>query len=109
MAYFVTDLGCSLFSVQQHAHYQGCQFHAENNSCSLAFPTFILTPKMDPEIMVLIETPTQSTNLDFNETTAPLATDQPTGKGLVARLSYIHPNFSPKDETKLAKEVIFQL
>ena len=109
MAYFVPDLGCSLFSVWQHACYQGCHFHAKNNLCSLAFPTFILTPKMDPEIMVVIETLTQSTNLHFDETTAPLATDQPTAKGLVAKLSYIQPTFSTEHKTKLAEEVIFQL
>ena len=109
MAYFVPDLGCSLFSVRQHARYQGCHFHAENNSCTLTFPTFILHPKMDPEIMVLAETPTQSTTLDFDETTVSLATDQPMAKGLVARPSYIQHNFSHKSKTKLTNKVIFQL
>ena len=34
MAYYVPDLGCSLFSVRQHVRYQGCHFHAENNTCT---------------------------------------------------------------------------
>ena len=42
MAYFVPDLGCSLFSIRQHAQYQGCYFHAKNNKCTLAFPTFMI-------------------------------------------------------------------
>ena len=109
MAYFVPDLGCSLFSGRQHVKYQGYHFHAENNTCTLAFPNFIIEPKMDPEIMVLIKKATQSTNLAFDETVVELAKEAPTATSLVAKQTYMQPEFTTDQKAKFAKEVTFQL
>ena len=109
MAYYVPDLGCSLFSVRQHAHYQGCYFHAENNTCILAFPDFMINPTMDPEIMVYIKKPSQPIKMDFNETIADLAETPPLAKGLVAKQTYLHDHFTLNQKTKFAKEVAFHL
>ena len=110
MAYFVPDLGCSLFSVCQHARYQGCYFHAENNTCTLAFPNFILQPQMDPEIMVKITKCSSTDTLHFDEGSAPLSPDESiTSTAKVANKRYLLDEFTPQQKEPFIKTVKFQL
>ena len=37
---YVPDLEVSLFSVKTHMRHQGCYEHSQNNTCTLAFPSF---------------------------------------------------------------------
>ena len=67
-ALLVPDLGTTaLISVVQHMSNQGCYFHAEAKNTVLAFPTFIVYPKVDHEIDVQLTT-TLSTQYDFDDT-----------------------------------------
>jgi hypothetical protein len=45
-AYYVPLLGTTLISIKQHMSYQGCYFHAEAQSTVLAFPNFLLYPRV---------------------------------------------------------------
>jgi deoxyuridine 5'-triphosphate nucleotidohydrolase len=68
-ALYVPHMGnTALFSVKQHMKNQGCYFHAESQKCQLAFPSFIVSPRVDDEIEVIIKPTTISTvKYDFNE------------------------------------------
>ena len=68
--YYVPKLGTTLLSVKQHMKTKGCYFHAEASHSQLAFPSFILYPRVNNEID-MIATPTASLPsthpIDFNE------------------------------------------
>lgn len=73
MALYVPDLGeTTLFSVRQHIESKGCWFHASAGGTDFVFPNFIINPRTDHEIEVLIR-PIQireDQELDFDELTA---------------------------------------
>ena len=72
MGYYVSNLGTTLISIKQQITYKGCYFHAEENSCILAFPGCIIQENIDNEITLLI---TPATNLSQS-----YAFDQDTSK-----------------------------
>ena len=73
MGYYVPNLGTTLISVRQHIQYKGCYFHAENNECVLAFPSFISTTVIGDEITLPISPSKNSPDpIDFDEQTAEL-------------------------------------
>ena len=49
IGYYVPGLGTTLISIKQHIKYQGCYFHAENNTVLLAYPKAVLYATTDPE------------------------------------------------------------
>jgi deoxyuridine 5'-triphosphate nucleotidohydrolase len=70
-AYYVPKLGTTLLSIKQHVKSQGCYFHVEAKSSVLAFPTFILSPRIHDEIDLMITPATKSTiPISFNEATS---------------------------------------
>jgi hypothetical protein len=70
-ALYVPDLGnTALISVHQHMQNKGCYFHAQAQQTTLAFPTFIITPRVAKEIDITL-TPSTSTVLDFDELDTP--------------------------------------
>ena len=67
-ALYVPALGATaLLSVKQHMENKGCYFHAESQKTTLAFPTFLIIPRVDKEIDVYLQP--SSAPLDFDELT----------------------------------------
>jgi deoxyuridine 5'-triphosphate nucleotidohydrolase len=71
IGYFVPQLGTTLLSIRQHMLYQGCFFHAENDTVTLAFPSVLIHTKTHPEFTMSIQ-PAKHLSLPFafNEATA---------------------------------------
>ena len=68
LAYYVPGLGTTLFSVKQHIQNQGCYFHAAAQDTHLAFPKFLLSPRVDAEIDMIAKIDKDSDiPLSFNE------------------------------------------
>ena len=60
-----------LLSSRQHMKSQGCYLHVEGGNTQLAYPTFIIHPRVDEEIDVLITPAKTSTSpLDFDRSTS---------------------------------------
>jgi hypothetical protein len=77
-SYFVTGLGATLLSVKQYMRTQGCYFHAEAKNTILAYPTFLLYPRVAAKIDLLLSpSPSTSTPYDFDKSlTRPLDINQ---------------------------------
>jgi dUTP pyrophosphatase len=71
IGYYVPQLGTTLLSIRQHMMYQGCFFHAENDTVTLAYPSVIIHTKTSPEFTMNIQ-PAKHLSLPFafNEATA---------------------------------------
>ena len=66
--YFVPELGVTLLSIKQHVKYQGCFFHAENDSVILAYPKAVLYVTTEPEFALKIAPARHlNTNYIFDE------------------------------------------
>ena len=73
-SYFVPQLGnITLLSVKQHSQYQGNYVHSEDNTVTLAYPSFLLSLANDTEMHAIV-TKTSSTQLDYDESKAILST-----------------------------------
>ena len=69
--YYVPNLGTTLFFVKQHIQDQGCYFHMVAEDTHQAFPQFVLSPRVDTEIDMIVKVGTDSTlPLSINEETA---------------------------------------
>ena len=72
--YYIPLLGTTLYSVKQHMRSLGCYFLGSAQETHLAFPTFIITPRVDHEIDMVV-TPFHSKDeedtFDFDESTSP--------------------------------------
>ncbi len=91
MGLYIPGLGdTSLISVKQHIKKQGCYFHAEDNQAQLAFPNFIVYPKVDKEIEVLVRPApkTSSRKLHYDEFTAEPSTNPKTAESFVEDQTY---------------------
>jgi deoxyuridine 5'-triphosphate nucleotidohydrolase len=71
IGYYVPNLGTTLLSIRQHMKYQGCFFHAENETVTLAFPSEIIHTQTDPEFTMSIQPAKHLSNpFIFNESEA---------------------------------------
>ncbi len=72
-ALYVPDLGpTTLLSIKQHMLHAGNYFHAENNTATLAFPTFQIDLNIQPEIHLPIHPLASPTSYDYDEEQADL-------------------------------------
>ena len=55
LAYYVPAIKTTLLSITKHIEYDGCYFHAENNTYTLAFPRDILHPTIQSEAIIHIQ------------------------------------------------------
>jgi deoxyuridine 5'-triphosphate nucleotidohydrolase len=67
---YVPDLDVSLFSIKQHMKLQGCYMHCEQDTCTVAFPTFTITANTGHEIKIFPTKPPPSTTPTFTTTNA---------------------------------------
>ena len=71
--YYVPKMGnITLLSVKQHSQYQGHYVHSENNTVTLAFPSFLLSLANDNEMHAIV-TKSSSDKLDYDESKALLS------------------------------------
>ena len=73
---FVPDLDVSLYSVKQHMMIPGCYEHSENNTCSLAFPTFMFDDDTAQEIQFHASKPKETDEPDFDSSNVPTPTSK---------------------------------
>ena len=64
---YVPDLDVSLFSVKTHMTIQGCFEHCENNTCTLAFPTFTFDAITNNEIEFYARPSPSTMTPDFDD------------------------------------------
>ena len=60
IGYYAPGLGTTLISIKQHIKYQGCYFHAENDTVLLAYLKVVLYATTDPEFLLTIKPSKQS-------------------------------------------------
>ncbi len=86
MGLYIPELGeTTLLSVRQHIESKGCYFHASAGATDLVYPNFIIHPRTEHEIDVLIRPyhVQDDKTLDFDEFTAeqtPVVTHEKTKK-----------------------------
>ena len=66
-AYYIPDLGTTLFSVKQHMRNLGCYFHGVAGNTHIAFPTFIISPRVADEIEMHVVPIPHSKVFEFDE------------------------------------------
>ena len=75
VGFYIPTLGdVTLLSIRQHMRYKGCYFHAEDNTATLAYPSFTIDLRIDPEIETNVS-PTTNTSIPiaYDESTATLS------------------------------------
>lgn len=108
---FVPTLECSLFSIKMHMKFSGNYFHAQDNRCTLAFPTFTCSPTVGDEIEIEVSNAT-TTNYEYDERDAELSSTIPITNtipvrvkrqyyevGLSSLTGKKHPEFPPSRAT----------
>ena len=80
--YYVPNLGnITLISIINHMKYKGNFFHCENNTATLAYPTFIVDLQIAPELQMEISPASHlTTHFDYDEQTAILSNINTTNK-----------------------------
>ena len=68
---YVPSLNGHLTSVLNHSKYQGCYFHCENESATLAFPNTTIAANCEDEITMTITPLLSSDVIQFDEEVAP--------------------------------------
>jgi dUTP pyrophosphatase len=67
-ALYVPQMGNTcLYLIKQHTRYQGCSFFAEAQHTSIAFPSFIIYPRVTEEIDVFMMKPSDDAVVAFDE------------------------------------------
>ena len=75
---YIPSLSTNLFSVKAFMHYQGCYFHTEGKTCTLAFPSFTTDGYIDQEFYVsLSPTKISPTFSSINATLHPAYLNSP--------------------------------
>lgn len=90
---YIPDLGTHLTSITQHYKYQGCYFHAENNTALLAFPSAVLQVNSTNELTLPITPSHPSDTLIFDQETAALSDDPATSYHAIQLTSQPMCNF----------------
>ena len=87
--YLVPHLGTTLLSMKQHVSSKGCYFHAEAKNTQLAFPLFVLFPRVASEIEVIITPVSNPPQVDFDEHIA-----EPVNTSQVSSIQYLTKSYS---------------
>ncbi len=99
---YIPALGdITLISIRQHMRYRGCYFHAEDNTATLAYPSFTIQLNTEPEIEVNI-TPVSlpsSQPRDYDESTASICTTTTNKTTLRLMSTSISPFLDPSTST----------
>ena len=71
---YVPTLSTSLFSVKEHAQYDGCSLRIEHNRYFLSFPSYTIKKTIGDELSITVKLPCQPCDIiHFDSSSAPLS------------------------------------